>query len=232
MDLRKTWEKYREESTFNYSVLPESLKNRGECVEIEPKTLIVSRGAFPQEVFFILEGTAAGIREYADGNEYSYFQLDKSNGSIGLLELFARKDRYVATIVSLTKMKLMKIDSEVVYGAIMEDVSLLRRCTVLLADELYQRSGNDGILYYFQGIDRVRYYLTSYYEEHKAEQTSGKVIVLAEYQEIASSIGVSVRTVGRNLRKLKEGQEIGSFRKKITVTEEQYRKMLNNLYLE
>ena len=60
MDLRKTWEKYREESTFNYSVLPESLKNRGECVEIEPKTLIVSRGAFPQEVFFILEGTAAG----------------------------------------------------------------------------------------------------------------------------------------------------------------------------
>ena len=78
----------------------------------------------------------------------------------------------------------------------------------------------------------MRYYLTSYYEEHKAEQTSGKVIVLAEYQEIASSIGVSVRTVGRNLRKLKEGQEIGSFRKKITVTEEQYRKMLNNLYLE
>ena len=131
---------------------------------------------FPQEVFFILEGTAAGIREYADGNEYSYFQLDKSNGSIGLLELFARKDRYVATIVSLTKMKLMKINSEVVYGAIMEDVSLLRRCTVLLADDLYQRSGNDGILYYFQGIDRVRYYLTSYYEEHKAEQTSGKVI--------------------------------------------------------
>ena len=117
MDLRKTWEKYREESTFNYSVLPESLKNRGECVEIEPKTLIVSRGAFPQDVFFILEGTAAGIREYADGNEYSYFQLDKSNGSIGLLELLARKDRYVATIVSLTKMKLMKINSEVVYGA-------------------------------------------------------------------------------------------------------------------
>ena len=174
---------------------------------------------------------AAGVREYADGNEYSYFQVDRQNGNIGLLEIFARKESYIATIVSITRVEMVRIDAALIYEAAMQDVSLLRRCTALLADDLYKRSGNDGILYYFQGIDRVRYYLTSYYEIHQAEAEKGKVTVHAEYQDIASSIGVSVRTVGRNLQKLKEIGEIGSWHKKTTVSQEQYRQMLENLYL-
>ncbi|MBM6949228.1 Crp/Fnr family transcriptional regulator [Mordavella massiliensis] len=231
MDLQGLWEKYREETVFNYSVLPEHLKKHGEHLVVEPQTLIVSRGEFPGSIYFILDGVAAGVREYADGNEYSYFQLDRQNGNIGLLEIFARKESYIATIVSITRVEMVRIDAALIYEAAMQDVSLLRRCTALLADDLYKRSGNDGILYYFQGIDRVRYYLTSYYERHQAEAEKGKVTVHAEYQDIASSIGVSVRTVGRNLQKLKETGEIGSWHKKTTVSQEQYRQMLENLYL-
>ena len=113
----------------------------------------------------------------------------------------------------------------------MEDKSLLRRSMSLLAEDLYQRSGKEGILYYFQGIDRVGYYLTSYYEEHREDAENGKLIVRAEYQDIASSIGVSVRTVGRNLQKLKESGEIGSSKKKIIVSDIQYHQMLDSLYL-
>lgn len=231
MSLQKLWEKYRQGTVFNYSVLPKELRKKGECLELDARCMIVSRGEFPHWIYFILEGTVTGIREYADGNEYSYFQLDKQNGSIGLLEILARKDRYIATIVSTTKVKLLRIEAEVIYEAIMEDKSLLRRSMSLLAEDLYQRSGKEGILYYFQGIDRVRYYLTSYYEEHREDAENGKLIVRAEYQDIASSIGVSVRTVGRNLQKLKESGEIGSSKKKIMVSDIQYHQMLDSLYL-
>lgn len=231
MELRESWNRYKEETVFNYSVLPEYLKARGEHLEVPPKNLIVSGGEFPRYIYFILEGVVAGIREYSDGNEYSYFQLDKNNGSIGLLEIFARKSSYIATIVSVTKVELVRMEAAEIYDEVMKNAQLMRRCISLLADDLYKRSGNDGILYYFQGIDRVRYFLTNYYEVHRNEKQSGKVIVFAEYQEIANNIGVSVRTVGRNIQKLKENQEIGSFRKKITLTEKQYRELLKKLYL-
>lgn len=230
MELQEAWKKYRDETVFNYSIVPEALKRKGERMKAGPRTMIVSRGEFPRNVYFILEGTVAGIREYADGNEYSYFQLDKNNGNIGLLEILARKDRYVATIVSVTEVELVRIDAALIYETIMQDISLLRRGTALLADDLYKRSGNDGILYYFQGIDRVRFYLVSYYEEHAGETETDQVIVCAEYQDIASSIGMSRRTVGRNLQKLKACHEIGSFRKKTTISEKQYRRMLGSLY--
>lgn len=230
MGLKDTWKKYEEEKEFNYSILPEALKRRGEKIIFPPKSLIVSRGDFPKSLFFIMSGTAMGIREYSDGNEYSYFQLDHTNGSIGLLELLARKESYVATIMTTSELTAIRINAEDVYEAIMSDIILLRRCTTLLADDLYKRSGNDGILYYFRGIDRVRFYLVTYYEEHVTEDASGtNVQVNAEYQDVVARIGVSVRTVGRNIQKLKECGEISSRKKKIVISKDQYHILLSHL---
>lgn len=231
MELLDAWNYYKDETVFNYSVLPDEIKNKGETFIFEPKQQIITGGDFPRYIYFILSGTAAGIREYVDGNEYRYFQLDATNGCIGLLELLARKDQYIATIISLTSVTVVRMDSAIVYAAILSEISLLRRCTSLLAQDLYQRSGNDGLFYYFQGIDRVRFYLVTYYEEHRTEQqTSDKVFVEVQYQDIAKRIGVSVRTVGRNLQKLKENKEITSWKKKIFISKKQYRMMMDHIY--
>jgi hypothetical protein len=61
---------------------------------------------------------------------------------------------------------------------------MLRRCLTLVSDDLYKRSGNDGIFYYLDGLDRVRYYFVNYYDAHKKE-TDDIVTVEAEYQDIA-----------------------------------------------
>lgn len=231
MDLLHIWNQY-EETGFNSSDLPESVLKQGVKIEYEPKSLIVSSGEFPQYIYFIQSGIASGVREYADGNEYSYFQIDSSNGNIGLLELLARKNGYIATIMSVTKVVTVKIESVIIYTLIMNDISLLRRCTALLADDLYSRSGNDGILYYLQGIDRVRFYYVTYCEKYMRENgPQNRITVEAEYQDIARQIGVSVRTVGRNIQKLKEAGEITSVRKKITLTQAQYRNMRDKIYI-
>ena len=44
-----------------------------------------------------------GLRDYEDGSDYSYFQVDKTNGNIGLLEIMSRREQYIATITCLTK---------------------------------------------------------------------------------------------------------------------------------
>ncbi|MEI3611907.1 hypothetical protein [Pseudogracilibacillus sp. SO30301A] len=94
------------------------------------RLFIISRGDFPNHVNFLIDGVAIGLRDYEDGKDYNYFQVDKTNANIGLLEVLSRKKKYIATITSLTKVIQVRVDSAIVYELIMSDTSLLRRCTV------------------------------------------------------------------------------------------------------
>lgn len=231
MNLKELWKHYSEDGVFNIEALPEELIAKGTRVEYKPNSVMVSKGEFPANIYFILEGNVAGVREYSNGNVYSYFRLDEKNGSIGLLEILAKQEKYIATIVTVTEVKALRIDSAVVYRAIMEDIGFLRKCSNMLSDDLYKRSGNDGVFYYLSGIDRVRYFLTNYYNDHpERKNEKGQMIVQAEYQEIANTIGMSIRTVGRNLQRLRETDEIRSERKKIVIGQKQYENLMSHLY--
>ena len=55
----------------------------------EPNSIIVSRGDAADSVYFIKEGSVTGLREYANGSTYNYFELNSINGIVGLLEIMA-----------------------------------------------------------------------------------------------------------------------------------------------
>ncbi|MGL6198339.1 MAG: hypothetical protein ACRC3H_05325 [Lachnospiraceae bacterium] len=114
--------------------------------------------------------------------------MDQFDGNIGILEILAKKQSYVATIVSITKVETVRIKSRINYDYIMNEPAVLRQCVTLVAQDLYRISGNDGILYYLSGIDRLRYYLINYYEEHHKD--GGQVTVYAQYQDISKKVGV------------------------------------------
>lgn len=228
MDLKTEWVKYENESTFNLSILPKEIVAMGTWITYPPKSFIVTRGDFPEYLYFIKSGTALGTKHYTDGNEYNYFQIDKSSGNVGLLEVFAKKDSYVATIISVTEVVALRVESAVIYNFVMTNQEMLRRCITLVAEDLYKRSGDDGIFYYLDGLNRLRYYLIHYYDTHRNE--SNRVVVEAQYEDIAKNIGVSIRTVGRSIQKLKTLEEIISKNKKMIITNEKYEILLKNLW--
>lgn len=225
MDLKRAWEKYATEVEFNFSIIEEFLIEYGQEVVFEPNAVIIFRGDFPTNVYFLKKGVATGLRDYEDGSDYNYFQIDQTNGNIGLLEVMARKEQYVATITCLTEVTVIKVDSALIYQLIMSSPSLLRRSSVLLAQDLYSRSGNDGLFYKYNGIDRLRYYFIKYYENNKEAQGTGIFQIDRHYKDIANQIGVSIRTVGRGIKKLKELDEINRYNRKITISKEQITKM-------
>lgn len=230
MDLRERWKKYEDQTEFNYLHLPERIIKQGKKIVFQPKQFIVSRGEFPKYMYFILSGTALGIRNYSDGSEYSYFQIDSNNGNVGLLEVFSRQDSYVATIISTTEVVALRIESTIIYDYVMQDMEMMRRCLTLVASDLYKRSGNDGIYYYLDGLNRVRYYLANYYDSRKEKQ-GREVVVHAEYQDIANSVGISIRTVGRSIKKLRERGEILEKNKKTILTQKNYELLMFNLQI-
>ncbi|MDM8214296.1 Crp/Fnr family transcriptional regulator [Enterococcus hirae] len=228
--LRAKWKKYGEDRLFNYEKLADKISADYPCIHFQKNDIIVYRGDFPENIYFIVAGTAVGIRDYEDGNEYDYFQLDKTNGSIGLLEVLAQKDEIIATITCLTEVKAYKVPADIVFEWIMNDIELLRLSANLLADDLYLRSANDGLLYRFTGIDRLRYYLISYYEDHRT--AAGTIRVRESREKIGNKLGMSIRTVGRSLKTLKESGEIISVDRKILIGAKEYIHLKESLLLD
>ena len=204
-------------------VLPKELEIKGKIKKYEPNSIIVSRGDAADSVYFIKEGSVTGLREYANGSTYNYFELNSINGIVGLLEIMAGEKKYVATVYAATEVTMLCFKPEVIYQAIMENMQLLRRIVNILAKDLYKRSESDGLMYYMEGIDRVRFFLISRYEKYRnIDCANESVYIRTDYQEIANAIGMSIRTVGRNLQKLKEMKEIKILYKKIYITGNQY----------
>lgn len=226
--LKQKWEQYGRGTSFNYSKIEKKLHGNYPIIQFDVNTPIVLRGESPQYIYFILSGVAIGTRDYEDGNEYDYFHLDKSNGSVGLLETLAQKEAIIATVSCLSKVEAIRIPSAIVYELIMQDLELLRLSLHLLADDLYDRSGNDGLFYHLEGIDRLRYFLITYYDEHIT--TEGSLIEVEERREkIANKLGMSVRTVGRALKKLKENQEILNKSRKIVIGQKEQQRLRENI---
>ena len=229
MSLNKMWEKYANETEFNFLVISEFINEFGTELVFEPNSVIAFRGDFPSHVYFLKEGIAIGLRDYEDGSDYNYFQVDEKNGNIGLLEVMSRKEQYVATITCLTEVTAVRVDSALIYQLIMSNISLLRRCSVLLAEDLYSRSGNDGIFYKYSGLDRVRYFFIKCFENSEESKATGSIHINDYYKDIANQIGVSVRTVGRSIKQLKELDEVSSFNRKLTISKRQYTKMKRSI---
>lgn len=226
MDLKSLWKKYNNTSKFNLDDIPKNIQEKGIIEEYSKDNIIVTKGDYPEYILFIYSGIVIGSKEFENGNKYRYFQLDKTNGSIGLLEILAKKEEYVSTITALTNVKVLKIPSNLILEIVMEDKILLRKCLDLLASDLYNTSENEGKFYYLKGIDRLRYYLMKKFESHNKN-----VLILEEkYQELASEIGMSLRTVGRSLKELKDKNEIISNRKGIILTKEQYIKLKEKFF--
>ncbi|MDD2958864.1 MAG: Crp/Fnr family transcriptional regulator [Lachnospiraceae bacterium] len=224
MKLQDLWNSYAVHELFNASLLPEEIKVQGSILTYPPNTVLINRGDFPEYIYFLLSGIALGSRNYDDGTCYYYFSITRETGSVGLLEIMAHETKAIATIIAATPVTVLRIRSAVIYEYLMANPKMLHCCTYTIAHDLYQRSGNDGILYYQKGIDRVRYYLAQYYLTHF---TGESLTVEADYQTIASNIGISVRTVVRSIQKLKLLGEVSSLNRKITITPEQHTRTLH-----
>lgn len=225
MNLKNVWKKYEVREPLNYSDVKELIKEHGCPMVFEAGSTIIEKGDFPNAIYFIIKGLAVGQRSFEDGNEYNYFRVDKTNGNIGLLEILSRKEMYVASIRCISEVHLVRVDSAIIYKLLMNNLTLLRKSSFLLATDLYQSSKKEGINYYYQGIDRLRLFFIDYFNQKSFETKQNQYQVETTYADIASQIGMSTRTVGRAIQKLKVNNEINVIKKKIYFDNQQVERM-------
>lgn len=240
MKLESLWQTYQPDVGFNLYCLPEEVRRQGRTVYFHPHEVIVSKGDTLQSLYFIQSGQAIGQREYANGKELTYFRVQPEAGNLGLLELLSRKSTIVATIIAMTEVKAVCIDASVIYDLIMNDIHMMRRCLSLIASDFYRESGTSGRYYYVEGINRIRYYLLERYNQVKAEKdvglqwldvSTGRICIGSSYDEMANSTGLSIRTVGRCLQKLRESGEVYSVHQRILIGPDELEKIGDQLQM-
>ena len=133
-------------------------------------------------------------------------------------------------MVAKTELQVLRLPSSTVYRSLQNDLPLLRKCLAWLAQDFYARSGNDGLFYYSKAIDRVRFFLASFYEKH--HRGKEQLMIPVSYQEIAKQLGLSERTVGRSIQTLKQGAEISVDKKKIYLSNQQYMQLLTKIEID
>ena len=226
---RSLWEQYCvTHHGFNLSILPPEIKQTGHPHHLSAP--VSDRAAAAHSRNISTSSKAARLSAPATMMMETAITILRSTwrpAPSGCWRYLARDAETVATIVASTEVTVLRISSAIVYQYLMTHPDILIRCTFVVAHDLYQRSANDGLLYYLEGIDRVRYYLVQYYMLHASGQEM--LAITEDYQTISSNIGVSSRTVGRSIQKLKEYGEITSIRKKIYLTYNQFQAMTSHV---
>lgn len=223
MTINDLWDKYKEDTVFDYTIIPEDLIKKGRVIIYEPESTIVLMGDEVKHIYFIKSGMVKGIRQFENGNDFQYFECTRENGYVGLLEVLAHKERYAATLIAKTKVEMLQLDIASAYEYIQNNVSVLRAAVYALSCDFYRLSGNTGNYFYKDGLSRVAAFLEKYYREHA--RNGEKIMIDQTYQDIAEKTAVSLRTAGRSIQTLKEKGMLSSGRKKLTLTYEQYQKI-------
>jgi len=221
--IESVWKQFDISYGNALDLLPPSLASCCTRKNYAPEEVIVSEGDSLEYVYFIESGIVDGMKRFESGKDYQYFKLDRSNGAIGLLELFSRKSEIIATILAKTNVSILRIPADELYTFAMNDLPLLRKISYHIANDLYVDSGLNGKLFYLSGFERVCFYLTDYFQKNAGAQSF--VTVGQSYQAIANHIGVSQRTVVRAIRDLREQGLCSMSGKHIRVSREQFKQI-------
>lgn len=223
MKIESVWRQFDISYGNALDLLPQSLATCCTRREYIPDEIIVSEGDSLEYVYFIESGIVDGMKRFESGKDYQYFKLDRSNGAIGLLELFSRKSEIIATILAKTNVSILRLPADELYAFAMNDLPLLRKISYHIANDLYVDSSLNGKLFYLDGLERVCFYLTDYFQKTIGSQSF--VIVRQNYQTIANHIGVSQRTVVRAIRDLREQELCTMAGKHIRISQKQFERI-------
>lgn len=189
---------------------------------LNPETIIIKKGAYPDQVFIVIEGVCSILKELNNGNIYNIYKI-KGVDIIGFSEILNNKDAYIASVETRINTTVGIIPREVFLKWITQynqfTIDILLKVSSRLhtvVNTLTEFSTNSA---YFNVIS----YLIDYCHSYKDQGgLIGNYIKIEESRhKIAEKIGVNIRTVNRIVKELKEEDLIRIFKGKIYISETQ-----------
>lgn len=203
--------------------MPEGIRSQCLLKKYAPGSVIIRKGESARYVHILVKGEVNVINEFENGHIY-IFAHSLPIDFIGELEALAGEAKYAATNESFTECTTIQMTTKQFMEWIEGDHTVLLRLAKLIAKKIYPVSNESGTVIFRSGMFKLCRFIIRNYE---AKPKNDDVLHIGvNRQKIAQEMGVSVRTVNRGLKKMKEDRVISIKKGKICVDKSQYIKLI------
>lgn len=204
--------------------MPDYIKEVSNIRKIEKGKIVVLKENTIENIYIHCEGEMRVRNEFENGFIYD-FAIINPISYIGAMEVMAAKESYTSTLESNTDCVIMEIPKEGFIQWINMDQQLTLEVLHFICKSMYDQSVKTGEVLAYPAICILINYLIKVFESENQKE----VFIEKGREEIASTLGFSVRTINRNLKILKEENLITVSRKGILITDKQCDKLYKKL---
>lgn len=204
----------------------EEVKYYMRVVEVDEDETLIQAGEKCRNIYIILSGKVTGIEWPM--SERPYFFKDYGPGDFfGEIEYFADLSNYRISVAAVTKCRVLVIPVAYYMEWLKDDVEALYLRTKANISRLIEQTADARKYLFIEGRERLMMHLIRKYEQ---KQPLKKALELKESRDqMSEAIGFSVKTLNRNIKKLKEAGWIQLEKGKIVITEEGYLQMKQHI---
>lgn len=191
--------------------------NIGDC--------ILNKGGKPDHVYLFCNGSINVQNHFENGKYYileenaSLSLFNNMPDFIGSLAILAEAATFSITVTANSACQMIKIPRKYFLKWYNDDIELVKSVALILAKYLYKSTTNTGFLI----SHSVLYLLTRYIISTSSLKKEAKnlYVIPETRQALADHFCVTVRTINRNIKKLKEDNYISVANGKITFNNQQ-----------
>lgn len=207
--------------------MPNKIKEHCVMQNYSAKTVLLKKDAKPKYIYIISCGTLRIFNEFENGRILQTANI-KDMDFVGLIEILAAKDKIAATVETVTDCTALRIPKDDFLKWIENDSNLAVMLAKKIANDFYNISYSNGRLLLNSSMYTLVSFIIEYVKNDIANDNTA--FVNKKRQQIADELGISLRTVHRNVKKLKELGIITISTGKIYVNNKQYKMLLNKLH--
>lgn len=227
MDTRKNNNPFDSQSILEEGNVFQNLSKRlyqsSVPVFIRKGGILIQKGEKTECAYYIVSGKVYVQSEFLDGNIYQFSYLGKG-AIISDIEVLSGTYINAATLIAAEDTLVLKIPLKLFAEELRTNQDFLYHVATTVATKMYRSSYDRGSNLFKRGIYKVVLYLIRAYEMD--EQEAETVKIRKTRPEIASEIGISIKTLNRSLDRLKDEKKISGEKGKILISEEQFKDLL------
>ena len=204
----------------------EEVKYYMRVIEVAENETLIKAGERCSNIYIIITAKVTGNERPM--NERPYYFKDYGPGDFfGEIEFFADLTNYRIGVITATKCRVLVIPVAPYMDWLCSDVDALYLRTKENMSRLISQTADARKYLFIEGRERLMMHLIRKYEQ---KQPVKKVLELRESRDqLSEEIGFSVKTLNRNIKKLKEMNLINIQKGKILITEEGYQEIKRHI---
>lgn len=204
----------------------EEVKYYMRTMDVKDHKTLIEAGEKCSHIYIILSGKVSGIEWPMKGRPY-YFKDYGPGDFFGEIEYFADLNNYRISVVTITPCRVLLIPAVVYMEWLKNDVEALYSRTKVNMRRLISQTADARKYLFIEGRERLMMHLMRKYEQIQPHR---KVLEIRQSRDqLSEEIGFSIKTLNRNITKLKEAGLIQMEKGKIVVTEDGYLKMKQHI---